>query len=283
MNAVASTRITTSPISNSRARRSRSACACCGLDLLAVEPLDIEQCGEFVQHLLVVGLVFLPGQRRLLRKVFGGGLVAAHFVEDRGAARQHRDVEIVRRTEAVLGYLEICQLPVDDFQRLLVVVRAPVNRQFDLLDLVLGDIPAAFFPDFAHLLFGAVEIAPHGGEVGLGNPRAPDMLGEQDALFGHPERLFGLVVFLLLGVQLGELEVQVGGVDILQVVLLDHLDALEIGLDGRVVEGFGPVDVAQLFVGFGDRGLVVVADGLGSRKRSSSYWARVYLLYLRNR
>lgn len=119
-----------------------------GLDLLAVEPLDIEQCGEFVQHLLVVGLVFLPGQRRLLRKVFGGGLVAAHFVEDRGAARQHRDVEIVRRTEAVLGYLEICQLPVDDFQRLLVVVRAPVNRQFDLLDLVLGDIPAAFFPGF---------------------------------------------------------------------------------------------------------------------------------------
>lgn len=88
------------------------------------------------------------------------------------------------------------------------------------------------------------------------------MFGEQDALLGHPECLFGLVVLLLQGVQFGELEVQIGGVHLLQVVPLDHPDAFGVGFDGRVIEGFGAVNVPQLFVGFGDRGLVVVADGL---------------------
>ena len=47
-----------------------------------------------------------------------------------------------------------------------------------------------------------------------------------------------------LGVHLAELEVKVGAVHLFQPVPLGDIDGLEVGVDGRIVERFGPVNVS---------------------------------------
>ena len=145
---------------------------------------------------------------------------------------------------AVPGFFIGGQLFVDDFQRLVQFAGVLVDGEFDLPDLVFRGVSVAPVADFAQELPGARKLPFLGMEIRLGDAHAPDMFGEQDGLFGHSERSLGLVVFPLLGVHLAELEVKVGDVHLFQPVPLGDIDGLEVGVDGRIVERFGPVNVS---------------------------------------
>ena len=228
------------------------------LRLFDVETADVEQRGEFAEGPFVVVADLFAVEVEVVFLTFVGGFVVAGF----GIGFRTGLEQFVEIGFAVPGLFEQTDQFVERGQRLAEFMFGEIDGKLRFGEAGRRKVSAVSLPDPVEQRAGFGAPAGPAVENHLLELQRPDVFGQGEPRLAFFELFGGFFVPSGVDEDGGQLGIENRQREFAEVVLFDEADRLAVVVGGALLETAGPVDVAQLLVGFGDGGFVVVLLGL---------------------